>query len=342
MKRKLASLQPVISIEPIPNADAIELARIQGWQCVVKKGQFQPGDLGVFLEIDSVPPDDSRFAFLWHNNKDVGPTAQPANFRLRTVRLRGMLSQGLLMPTKQFPELNPPFVSGTDVTETLGITKWDPPLPEAGDVAGVFLPAVPKTEEMRIQSAPSLLDELAGRPYVITLKCDGTSATFGIHRDSGQFTACGRNWSIKRGQNSYWRVAESYQLEKSLLAHPHLVVQAEVVGPGIQKNRLGLPELQLRAFNVYDQQKGHFLGHDEAVAFLNEIKVPMVDVIEEGPSFNHCLDSLLAMAEGHYPGTQNEREGLVIRPKAECLSSTLGGRLSFKVISNRFLLKGGD
>lgn len=342
MKRKLASLQPVISIEPIPNADAIELARIQGWQCVVKKGEFQPGDLGVFLEIDSVPPDEPRFAFLWHNKKDVEPAVQPASFRLRTVRLRGMLSQGLLLPIQQFPEINPPFVAGTDVTETLGITKWEPVLPDVQDIAGVFLPGVPKTDEMRVQSVPSVLEELAGRPYVMTLKCDGTSATFGIHPVSGEFTACGRNWSIKRGNNTYWRVAETYQLEKFLLAHPQLVVQAEVVGPGIQKNRLGLNKVQLRAFNVYDRQSGLFLGHDEAAAFLSEIKVPMVDVIEEGPSFDHSLESLLALAEGHYPGTQNEREGLVIRPKTECPSSTLGGRLSFKVISNRFLLKGGD
>ncbi|TDU71164.1 RNA ligase (TIGR02306 family) [Prosthecobacter fusiformis] len=342
MKRKLASIQSVIAIEPIPNADAIELARIQGWQCVIKKGELRAGDLGVFLEIDSIPPDDPRFTFLWHNKKDVESTERPAAFRLKTVRLRGMLSQGLLLPIQQFPELIRPFVTGTDVTEILGVTKWEPPLPEMEDIAGPFLPGVPKTDEMRVQSVPSVLDELAGRAYVMTLKCDGTSATFGIHQDTGEFTACGRNWSIKRGSNTYWRVAETYHLEKSLQAHPHLAIQGELVGPGIQKNRLGLNCPQFRVFNVYDQQTCCFLGHDEAVAFLNEIKVPMVDVIEEGLSFDHDMESLLALAEGYYPGTQNEREGLVIRPKTEYQSPTLGGRLSFKVISNRFLLKGGD
>jgi RNA ligase (TIGR02306 family) len=78
MKRKLASIQTVLDIEPIPNADAIELARIQGWQCVVKKGEFRPGDTGVFFEIDSVPPEDDRFAFLWRS-KDGSVTTQPAH-----------------------------------------------------------------------------------------------------------------------------------------------------------------------------------------------------------------------------------------------------------------------
>ena len=341
MKRKLASIQTVHAIDPIANADAIELARIQGWQCVVKKGEFKPGDAAVFLEIDSIPPDEDRYAFLWRT-KDGSVITQPAHYRLRTIRLRGVLSQGLLLPLAQFPELPAGLITGTDLTKELRVTKWEPVLPMTDEVEGPFLPGVPKTDEMRVQSVPDVLTELAGRPYVITLKYDGTSATYGVHPESGSFTACGRNWSIKRGQNAYWRAAERYDLERSLGLHPHLVLQAELIGPGIQKNRLGLKEVALAVFNVYDRDRGCYLDHDQAQAFLDSIGVPMVQVVERGEQFSHDQASLLALAEGLYPGTQNEREGIVIRPQMESVSSILGGRLSFKAISNRFLLKGGD
>ncbi len=341
MKRKLASIQIVHAIDPITNADAIELARIQGWQCVVKKGEFNPGDTGIFLEIDSIPPDEERYAFLWRT-KDGSVITQPTHFRLRTLRLRGALSQGLLLPLTQFPELPADLATGTDLTDLLRITKWEPALPMSDEVEGPFLPGIPKTDEMRVQSVPDVLTELAGRPYVITLKCDGTSATYGVHPQTGSFTVCGRNWSIKRGHNAYWRAAERYDLERSLSLHPHLVVQAELIGPGIQKNRLGLAEIALAAFNVYDRNLARHLDHDQAEAFLASIGVPMVQVVERGASFSHSQASLLALAEGFYPGTQNEREGIVIRPTMESISNVLGDRLSFKAISNRFLLKGGD
>lgn len=341
MKRKLASIQRVLGIETIVNADAIELARIQGWQCVVKKGEFTVGVAGVFFEIDAVPPDEPRFQFLWRP-KDGTPLVQPSSFRLRTLRLRGVLSQGLLLPLMQFPELPVGLQQGSDVTEDLHIGKWEPQLPLNDEVEGPFLPGVPKTDEMRVQSVPEVIAELAGRPYVITVKCDGTSATYGINRHTGAFTVCGRNWSLKRGNNAYWHAAEKYQIETSLARHPEMIVQAELVGPGIQKNRLGLQGIQLAAFNVYDQKNDRYLAHDEAGEFLRSIGVPMVEVLERGESFAHDQASLLAMAEGFYAGTQNEREGIVIRPLTESVSQVLGGRLSFKTISNRFLLKGGD
>jgi RNA ligase (TIGR02306 family) len=341
MTRKLASIQTVVAIEPIPDADAIELAHIQGWQCVVKKGEFQPGESGVFFEIDAIPPDDPRYHFLWRA-KDGTVPPQPANFRLRTIRLRGVLSQGLLMPLHRFPELPTDLPTGTDLTETLSVAKWEAQIPLNDEVDGPFLPGVPKTDEIRVQSAPEVLAELAGRPYVITVKYDGTSATYGIHRHTRAFTVCGRNWSIKRGTNAYWHAAEKYRLEEALAKHPHRVIQAELIGPGIQKNRLALRGVQLAVFNVYDQEERRFLSHDEAATFLASIGVPMVEVLERGDAFSHDQASLLALAEGFYPGTKNEREGIVIRPQTETISATLGGRLSFKAISNRFLLKGGD
>lgn len=344
MKRKLASIQSVLALDPIPNADAIELARIQGWQCVVRKGEFQVGDSAVFLEIDSIPPDEARFAFLWQNKKDVNSTPRPEQLRLKTLRLRGALSQGLLLHLNQFPEIVTAVepVPGQDLTDLLSIVKWEPVLPASGEVEGAFPPGIPKTDETRIQSMPELLEELAGKPYVITLKCDGTSTTIGLDRDTGEMFVCSRNWRLKRGPNAAWRAAEQYPLEAALQKHPSWVIQAELVGPGIQKNRLGLPDVQLRAFSVFDQASCRYLDHHEAVSFLAEAGVPPVPVLEQGECFAHDQSSLLNLAEGLYEGTQNEREGLVIRPQTETFSPLLGGRFSFKAISNRFLLKGGD
>lgn len=345
MLRKLASVQRVIGVEPILNADAIELVRINGWQCVTKKGEFMPGDLGVFFEIDAIPPDDERFRFLWTPKAAIeGEFIQrPDKFRIRTMRLRGALSQGLFMPLAAFPEIGDAVAEGDDLTEMLGVGKYEPPASvNMGDWRGPFPPMVPKTDEMRVQSVPQVLDELRGKPYAITLKYDGTSATFVIDPRTGEFHVASRNLSLRDGNNPYWNMARKYELEAVLRRNPNLAIQGEIVGPGVQKNPLGLTEIALFAFNVYDFAVGRYLEHDAAREFLGLNHIPAVETIETGESFEHTQEELLALAEGKYPGTKNEREGIVIRPMTETFSLTLGGRLSFKAISNRYLLAERD
>jgi RNA ligase (TIGR02306 family) len=346
MERKLASIQRALQIRPIENADAIELVQINGWQCVTRKGEFRVGDLGVFLEIDAIPPDTEEFRFVWQPKAKPEtsvtvpplPCPRPATFRIRTMKLRGVLSQGLFLPLAPFSLGD--VREGDDVTARLGVGKYEPPPPtDMGDRRGSFPPLVPKTDEVRVQSAPQVLDELRGRPYVITLKYDGTSATFCIDPRDGEFHVCGRSMSIKPGENIYWRVAGRHDLEGALRRRPNLAIQGEVVGPGIQKNRLGLKETSLFAFSVFDISAARYLDHDEARVVFREIGVPAVEVIEEGDCFLHTQETLLALAEGKYPGTNSEREGLVVRPRHETISPALNGRLSFKVISNRFLLR---
>jgi RNA ligase (TIGR02306 family) len=346
MERKLASVQRVLAIEPIANADAIELARINGWQCVVKMDEFHVGDLGLFLEIDSVPPDNEVFRFLWTRKPKDGEalpeeSERPAKFRVRTMKLRGMLSQGVLLPLSQFAfgAVN----EDDDMTGLLGVTKYEPPVPAGmGEFRAMFPAFIPKTDEMRVQSVPEVLGEIDGLPYVATLKCDGTSSTFCIDPRDEQFHACGRNFSVREGDSLYWRMARKYDIEAVLRRFPHLAIQGEVCGPGIQKNRFGLKELSLQVFNVYDFRQARYLDHSSAHAWLVENGLEPVDVVESGETFSHTQDSLLELAEGKYAGTGNEREGIVIRPQQETFSAALGGRLSFKAISNRFLLKEGE
>lgn len=336
MQRQLASIQRVREILPIENADAIELARIHGWQCVVKKGEFQVGDLGAYFEIDAVPPDAEPFRFLW---KHEDP--RPAKYRIRTMRLRGALSQGLLLPLAAVGIAD--GVEGEDLTERLGVGKYEPPQTFGNGVCrGPFPAFVPKTDEMRVQSVPDVLDELRGKPYVATLKLDGTSATYVIDPRDDSFHACSRNQSVAEGANVYWEIARRHAIEATLRRTPHLALQGEIVGPGIQKNPLGLRQVAFYAFSLYDRERDAFLSDAELRAFCESAELPVVPIVEQGDAFDETLESLLAKAEGKYPDTDREREGIVIRPRTETFSPTLGGRLSFKAISNRFLLAEKD
>lgn len=339
MKRKLASVVTVTGVSPITGADRIEVARVGGWQCVVKKGEVSPGELAVYLEIDSVPPDTDTFAWLWQPKNAPTRVARPESFRIRTLRLRGTLSQGLLLPLSQLGLSS--VAPGDDLTERLGVTKYEPPAPSGmGDYRGPFPSVVPKTDELRVQSFPAVLDELRGKPFVATVKMDGTSATF--VRVDGELHVCGRNHSIAEGENLYWYVAKKYRLGEVLEAHPTLALQGEVVGPGIQKNPAGLEDKDLFVFSAYDWQAGRHLSDSELRALCARHALQPVPLAFEGEAFDETVESLLSRAEGLYPGTTNQREGIVLRPKDEARSEVLGGRLSFKAISNRYLLDERD
>jgi len=332
--RKLASIQRVLNLIPIPDADAIELAQINGWQCVVRKGSFPIGSLGVYLEIDAVPPERPMFDFLLKGQ------ARTKSFRIRTMRLRGALSQGLLMPLSDFPEVAG-LEDGTDCTELLGVTKYEPPPPDGmGDYGGPFHPLIHKTDEIRLQSMPSLLEELRGLAYCIVEKCDGTSSTLTADED-GTFHVYGRNHEIAESDNIFWRATRRCNVKEALQKNPDLALQCEVVGPGVQKNHMGLQYVELRAFNLFRKSTGEHLGQSALDKFCEEWNIPQARVLEWGEDFQHTQESLLKLADWVYEGTKNPREGIVLRPQKPVHSHLLGGRLSFKVINNTYLLKGG-
>jgi len=329
--RKLATIQTIKELEPIPNADRILLARFQdvGWQCVVAKDDhFAVGDYAVFLEVDSlVDVTQPRFAFM-------------ANYkgRVRTIRLRGVLSQGLALPLAQFPELEGEALSGgLDVTAMLGIQQYVPPEPVSvgGDVLGNFPSFVPKTDEPRVQAYPDVLDELRGLPAVATVKCDGSSGTAYYYAE--HFGVCSRNLELKETPtNAFWKVARKYDLPVRL--PDGYAVQFEACGEGIQKNRLALRGVDGFVFNVWCIAEGRYLDHAGTRAFAESLGMPVVPEERRWESFDATLDGLLEMAQGVYAGTKNQREGIVVRPLQEHYSPTLGGRLSFKVLNNAYLL----
>lgn len=339
-ERALASIQVIESITPIPEADAIETARVLGWDVVVRKDLgYKPGDVVVFYEIDSVLPDNPVYEEMLR-----GKPWSPRAARLKTVRFRGQLSQGYLRHAADVLDTNHLGATsiGTDVTELLGVTKYEPPLPtDAAAIAGHWLVGVPKTDEQRCQSNPGLVQALQGAPYVITVKLDGMSGTFG-YDDEGQFWACSRNFRLRPGNNPHTKVAERFQLSRILQRwtdgefDPRYVIQGEVCGPGIQGNRLKLDEPSLFVFDIFDKETNEYLPWLKVRDFCVANLIPMVPVLEVGSHFHYTIADLLALADGHYPSGER-REGIVIRGSAD----TSLQRRSFKCISNKFLLQEG-
>jgi RNA ligase (TIGR02306 family) len=345
MERKLASIQRIESLTPIDGADNIVKARGMGWSVVVKKDEFSVGDPCVFFEIDSVLPDGPAWSEFM----------RPRGFRVKTVKLRGVLFQGLALPVSILGLGSTDLETNgheweDDVSQLLGVTKYEPPAPgESGNPTRVkvgqpFPARVPKTDETRIQSAIACLHELAGKDFYVTTKLDGTSATF--FRDfDGKLVVCSRNWVVKpEPANVYHQMAERYRLHEIPIG---IAVQGEICGPGIQKNRLGLKEPDLFVFNVYDATRGDYLNYWELCDFCSRHKLRMVHVEdavvgERAANYEHTLEGWLEKARGHYDGTKNRKEGIVVRPLIETYSHKLQGRLSFKVINNEFLLKDED
>jgi len=332
MERRLVSIQTIDAIDPIAGADNIMQARVMGWTVVVKKGEFATGDPCVFFEIDSVLPDGPAWAEFM----------RPRGFRVRTIKLRGVLSQGLALPIAILDGRDAP--RDVDLRAQLGVTKFEPVLPDARELAGPFPARVPKTDEIRLQSALAVLDELRGQEFYVSTKCDGSSATY-VRDGQDGFVACSRNWALTRGENHVWRLAARYQLEDRLPID--FAIQAEVCGPGIQNNRLGLAAVDLFVFNVYDLRAAKFLELDAFLAFCAERGLPTVPIErvvrgDEALHYHHALDAWLEAARGTYAGTKQRKEGIVVRPLVEQASAALGGRLSFKVINNDFLLKDED
>jgi len=413
MSRKLATIQTIKELLPIPNADAIELATFEniGWKCVVKKGEFKPKDKAVYFEIDSLLPLIPEFEFLAKGNSpkktllEDGTTVE--GYKLKTVKLRGQLSQGLALPLQHFnnylknkisiqknsfsidstsnfritivkdritlkiPEqcleddlflfyisaldlieehkndestfrgsLNAFLKSkgeetiNKDVSTYLDIYKYEAPIsPQlAGQVKGNFPSFIPKTDEERIQTCWNIIQKYKDLDWYASIKYDGTSATFYNHE--GVFGVCSRNLDLKETEgNIYWQIANKFDLKNNL--PDGFAIQGEIYGEGMEKNPHKIKGVDFVVFNVYSILEGKYLDYREAVDFVEGIGLQFVKCIEvsnETTLNGKTMDDFLAAAD------LTGLEGLVYRPVKEVTDPRFG-RVSFKVISNNYLLK---
>lgn len=327
--RKLASIQKINEIKPIEGADLIVCATINGWSLVVKKDEFKENDLCVYFEIDSfLPIDDQRFSFL--ESKCKSKMGDLVGLRLKTIKLKGQVSQGLILPITQFPEILNPQI-GDDVTDLLKVIKYDPPIPAelAGVAKGLFPSFIKKTDEERIQNLPQIIKDFAGKEFNATVKLDGSSCT--MYFNNGEFGVCSRNLElVESDSNSLWKMAKKYDVYNKLKKlNKNIALQGELIGEGIQKNHEKLKGQDWFIFKIWliDDQK--YASFEEVTDILKVLglepqRVPKL------PSFllPSTMEEVLALADG--PSLFAEkREGIVVE----------GFGLSFKVISNWYLLK---
>jgi RNA ligase (TIGR02306 family) len=332
----MAKVAQIDEVRAIPDADAISAYRVGGWWVVDRKNAYQVNDLVIYCEVDSWIP-HSLAPFLSKGGDPKEFNGVSGN-RLRTIRLRKQISQGLILSIDVLTGLTDNVFLGQDVSELFGIQKWEAPIPAqlAGDIRGLFPATVPKTDQERCQNLTSELALWKSLDFEVTEKLDGSSCTFFLDME-GEFHACSRNLDLKfNDTNSYWAAALKYDLDQKLASGNYLgfAVQGELIGPGIQGNPYKLNHVDFFVFDVYSVTRGTYLSANERIQFCNDLglrHVPVLNIVPESLT----VDYLLEIAEGKSVLNGNtEREGLVFK----CLSNP---DIHFKAISNRFLLKSG-
>jgi RNA ligase (TIGR02306 family) len=334
--RKLASIRTIDSIDPIEGADAIEVATVGGWKIVVKKGEFAVGDLAVYLEIDSWVP--TELAPFLSKGKEPREFEGIKGERLRTIKLRGQLSQGLLLPLGiGVFDVNAVLEEGTDVTELLNIVKWERPMNAqlAGMARGNFPSLIPKTDQERVQNLKKEIANAAasGMQFEVTEKLEGSSMT--CYLIDGVFGVCSRNLDLKETEgNAFWATARELDIEGKMREIPdgEWAIQGELIGPGIQNNIYKLSKTEFHVFDVYNIKSGEYLTPVFRRALIERMGLTHVPVLLVDKDLGvGSVDEILQWAEGASKlNDKQEREGIVFKE--------VNGGMSMKAISNLYLL----
>lgn len=350
MARKLVTIQQIKDTFEIPGADVIEGVSFVdiGWKCVSQKGGFKPGDKCVYFEIDSFLPEEERYEFLRGCCYRTMYTGHKG-FRLKTIQLKGQVSQGLALPLSSFPEFKD-FEVGTDVTEATGVIKYEID-PESGfEAIGVFPGYVSKSDQIRIQTLLEYFEKYQDTEFEETMKLDGQSVTLSLFEKD--LKVCGRNQELKQQITvAPWQVVRRKELDVALRElNLDIALQFELMGPKIQGNREKLTTLELYLYNIYDIRKSRFFKPSERYEIFEELDdkvfslsgehllhTPIlnkkVKIFQEASSLEALLERATGKSLFHLI-----REGNVYK-SLEYL--TYEEVLQFKVISNLFLLKGG-
>ena len=350
----LASVQVIVDLQPIPNADKIEVATVLGWEIVVKKGEHKIGDLCAYVQIDTVVPEKPEYEFL-----------RERKFRVRTIKLRNQISQGLILPlpTGEWKE-------GDDITDILGIKKYEkkdnnperyekPRMPKNWYKKIIYVfkynflyktfPKLKKlsrspfpkhlvsiTDEERIQNMPEVLTQYAGKEFVVSYKLDGSSITI-IHSKvfgKSKFRICSRRFELHDKKNDWYRVFVSTDFSNEVLklvsffGTNDIIVQGEAIGK-FNGNHHNLPNEQIRLFNIY--VNGKRLNQQDFLSLCLANNIPHCPMYKK-IVLSHTLPEILKESEiKDILNPHVEAEGLVWR----CIEDNM----SFKVINNKYLIK---
>lgn len=355
--RKLASIKAISDIIPIEGKDRIVLAMVDGWSVIVKKDEFKIGDKCVYVEIDSVLPAKPEFEFLAKNN-----------YRIKTMKMAGVISQGICFPLSILPENE--YKLEEDVTEVIGIKQYEKTMDKEVETNAVsakvkkypkflmrfkwfrklvlpkkqkkgFPDFISKTDETRIQNMPFILNDK--REWIATEKIDGQSGTFCLIRhksriplikDKFEYIVCSRNLRLDAKDNSsYWRVSDKYQIENALRNmigdRDWIALQGECIAPNVQGNKYKVDEPDLYIFNlIYPSGRMNSLM---AQSICNQHGLKFVPIVATDYVLPDTVNEVLDYAHGQSKLHETLREGLVFRSK--------DGKQSFKAVDPLFLLK---
>lgn len=362
--RKLATIRQVSNIRPIEGKDLIEQVNVDGWNVIVKKGEFKEGDLCVYVEIDSVLPPKPEFEFLARKK-----------YTIKTMKMSGVRSEGIVFGLDILG--NKKAKLGDDVTALLGVKQYnreDEPQEKVSHTSnllfaidkalrrfklyrqlfpkqrkrssGNFPHWIRKTDETRIQNKPWVLQSTES--WIATEKLDGSSATFGFRKGAwdSEYVVCSRNLVVTDESASWQVISKRHNMEevlkelfRILKAKESIVIQGEIVGPNIQKNKYQLKDLAFYAFNVIVDGQS-LLIHETLLE--ESLKVRGIKVVPfRGKLYlrNYTVDSLLDFAtfKSHL-NSHTQAEGLVVRfaNKDRVIQE------SFKAISPTFLIRNDE
>jgi len=353
----LATIQKILWKKDIEGADNIELVGVLGWQVVTKKNEYNIGDLCCYIQIDTVVPEKPEFEFL-----------RERNFRVRTIKLRKQLSQGLIIPIPKGLILG--IKEGKDVTDIVGVKKYEKPdnnpqryekprIPKVWYKKWIYLfkynilyktfpnlrpktrssfptNLVSITDEERIQNIPQVLESHKGKNFIVSYKLDGSSITI-IHNKvlgKSNYRICSRRFELHDKENDWYKVFKSTQFDKHIqklvqeFRTNDIIVQGEAIGK-FNGNHHNLKEDEIRLFNIY--VNGKRLNQKDFYSVCDNLFIPVCPIFT-GITLNHTMEEILKFSE--LPDILNPKvplEGLVWR----CIEDNL----SFKVINNQYLLK---
>jgi RNA ligase (TIGR02306 family) len=283
---KLASIELISDIQPHPNADKLDLAKVLGYTCIIEKGKYKVGDAVVLIQPDTVLPDES-WAEVFKKKSN----------RVKAIRLRGCWSFGIVMPVATFfddVKSVMDFAPGTEVSHLIGVTKYEAPQPQQLDAKGHLPFGLGKTDEERYQN---ILDLPFGEVVDVTLKIDGQSATYYCHKDrqTGEWTTgiCSRSLEMKpECSNNYTNIDRKYGILNNLQDYckfhdVSLALRGEIYGNGIQghgNNPHAKMPLNFAAFSVYNFDTFQYENAGDEHYYANvchRIGIPVVDHVEK-------------------------------------------------------------
>lgn len=385
-----AQIVQIKELIPHNNADNLELILIDGYQVVVRKGDFQPGDLGVYIQPDSIVPQTDPFSFIWgpyaettkgiidSDGKDIYPNVPEKRRRITVRMFRKQWSEGLLLPITDFPDIatgryrGSSLPVGSDVSDILQITHYDPEVQEYGNGTTTAAPKTkreyPKTlkgwfffilhllgirlDERNFSESISLgiptydvrafknygLTFKEGEEVVVTEKIHGSNARF-VYIDGVQYAGSRNLWK-SAGSGCKWRQAliDNPEIGDACKANPGWILYGEIT-PTQGGFNYGTEPSEVRFF-LFDIRKpdGNWMEHDAvgAAAVTYQI-VDTVPALYRGPYDKAKIDALLS-GPSLVRGAKHIREGIVIKAIPERRAPRLG-RVQLKIVSNEFLAK---